>query len=108
MIAQAGTPCFKSVDEWTRHGKAPQDFNYTSWEELYQDYFVFTVARNPYSRAASAYDFLYGLKEVRDAQLHVRSHEHNRTPSFVCACNGPPWQTATFDARVALFVHLMR
>ena len=43
---------------------------YSSWEDLWADYIVFTMVRNPYDRVASAYDYILGRREVRP--FHTR------------------------------------
>ena len=44
--------------------QTPQAFGYASFEELWQDYTVFTVVRNPYDRASSAYDYVLHRRKV--------------------------------------------
>ena len=38
---------------------------YSSWEALWKDYTVFGLARNPYDRAASSYEYMYSERRVR-------------------------------------------
>ena len=65
VLLQRRTNCFRRVHEWIEHGYNPQNFSYPSWQAMYQDFLVFTLVRNPYSRAASGYDFIYQEHGVR-------------------------------------------
>lgn len=57
--------CMWHTNEIVRAG--PAAFGYTSFEAMWADYFVFTTVRNPYTRAASSYDYIYARHEVRAA-----------------------------------------
>ena len=61
---QVVQPCFQRIDWWMRR-RRPQDFNAKSWTHLYEQFFSFTVVRNPFAKAASGYDYLYRLHGVR-------------------------------------------
>ena len=53
-------PCFYRPGHVTTPGI--EHWGYRSWQELWMDYTVFTVARNPFDRAASAYDYITGRR----------------------------------------------
>lgn len=63
-------PCFYRQHHVTAFDA--QYWGYESWEELWMDYTVFTVARNPFDRAASGYDYIL-QRRVRSCRplLHV-------------------------------------
>jgi hypothetical protein len=37
---------------------------YASFEQLWADYIVFTLVRNPFDRAGSSYDYILGRRKV--------------------------------------------
>lgn len=57
--------CLWQSAELARAGHAALGFD--SWEALWRNYTVFTAARNPFTRAASSYDYIYARHEVRGA-----------------------------------------
>ena len=59
-VQDTGLPCSYRQYAVKRDGLWKLGFD--SWEELWKNYTVFSVARNPYDRAASAYDYLYARR----------------------------------------------
>jgi hypothetical protein len=59
---QARPWCAWHTNEIVRAG--PEAFGYSTFEEMWKDFFVFAAVRNPYTRAASSYDYIYGRHEV--------------------------------------------
>lgn len=53
-------PCFWRPFHVTDLG--PDHWGYSSWREMWMDFTVFTVARNPFDRAGSAFDYILGRR----------------------------------------------
>lgn len=56
---------------------------YASWEELWADYTVVTLIRNPFDRAGSAYDYLLGRREEDSENCRAPSFEHFTATPYV-------------------------
>lgn len=55
---QAHQPCFANILQLLEDG--PAAWGYASFADIWADFTVFAVVRNPFERAASAYDYVLG------------------------------------------------
>jgi hypothetical protein len=55
------------VSDITRVGL--ENLGYESFAEMWEDYTVFTLVRNPYDRTGSSYDYTLGRRKVRWANF---------------------------------------
>lgn len=77
--ARKRQPCLWRTSDMVKAGL--KTLGYRSWQELWSDYTVFTLARNPYDRAGSAYDYLLARRKSDAGTC--------RSPTFASFCARP-------------------
>lgn len=71
--------CWWSAGDMVNHGAAA--FGYADFDELWRDYTVFALVRNPYDRAGSSYDYILDRRQVR---IVPRVHHASCHAQLVC------------------------
>lgn len=66
-----------AINELQRQG-APHTFGFDTWQAMWRNYTVFALVRNPFDRAASAYDYIQSEREVCTLSMGLVSNTlHN-------------------------------